>query len=123
MKPQTLFSGPSISSVLPLFSNGPEETIKDTFNPLSCFFNSFQDAIHWRNSLDDNQIEYLNKIDKYIANLVPGEQTEISKIVKPENMELFFNCLSYVILGADIFDSISFNSTFLIFKLNNPTLK
>lgn len=126
MNPHSLYSGPSITSVLPLLiSVVPEiaEAEKETFNPLTVMFQSYSQSLIWYNNLQTQERAYFDKIDKYIANLVPGEHIEVSKIAKPENIVFFYKCLSYVILGADLFGDISFNSNFTVFKLNHPAKK
>jgi hypothetical protein len=123
MNEAALYSGPQIVSVLSLLKTDNIEPAEvEMLNPLDYAFNSYENAIIWYSLLDSVSRNYLSKIDRYIATLEPGIHIEISKIVKPENYELFYKCLFYIILGANLFCDISFNSTYTVFKLNNPTI-
>lgn len=120
MKTPSLYSGAHIGSILNIEPEPPELFSDQPIDPLCIMFHSCIDALAWNKQLNNEQLVYLHKIDHHIANLSPGLIFDISKNVKPENLTFFYKCLSYVILGANLFDIISFNENFTTFKRNPP---
>ena len=122
MQPTARFQGSAITSVLSLFANDIPEpaTIQPpVFDPLTVMFTSFAQAVTWRDTLTESQQTYLAAIDKFVGNLQPGVTIEVSSIVKPENMVQFYRCLSYIIMGCNLYGALSFNTGFTKLKLNS----
>jgi len=121
----TLQPNPPIA-MLSLFADtefAPPPPKPAVFNPLSVMFNSIAEAMAWRDSLTDTQLTYLAAIDKFIANLEPGVTITIENIVKPENTVQFYRCLSYIIIGCNLYGALSFNTDFSKLKLNSMNHK
>ena len=111
------FTGPAIGSVLSIVAKSKPEEPK--FNARDYMFTSFSDAIAWRESITEDQAAYFAKIDRFIITMIPGNVVEISKKVPdPADLPHFYRCLSYVMLGCNLFGDISFNDDFTKIKLN-----
>jgi len=111
------FTGPAITSVLALSVVKPDPA--QLADPRSVMFTNLTDAIAWRETLTGDQLEYFNKIDRFIITMEPGRIVDLKKKVKPEDWEHFFHCLSFLILACDLFGDISFNDDFTLMKLNH----
>ncbi|MFZ4548246.1 MAG: hypothetical protein ACOYN4_12455, partial [Bacteroidales bacterium] len=95
--------GKKITSILAIFEEiSAPPVMNDTpvDLPSKFFFLTFADALSWRNSLSETQVNYLKSIDKFICTVPRDEIISVSKIVKPENTEMFYTSLSYIIIGA-----------------------
>jgi len=122
MQATARFQGSAITSMLSLFADAatePTPAQPTAFDPLTVMFTSVAAAMAWRDSLTNTQLTYLAAIDKFIANLEPGVTITIANIVKPENTVQFYRCLSYIIIGCNLFGALSFNTDFSKLKLNN----
>jgi hypothetical protein len=113
--------GEKITSILTIFqepSDAPALDASSVDLPSKYFLLTFDDAIAWRNSLSETQANYLKSIDKFLCTVPRGKIISVSNLVKPENMEMFYTSLSYIIMGAGNSLDISFNSNFSQFKVN-----
>ena len=119
MTTATKFAGPAIQSVLSLVSQ-PAPAPELDFDPRTVMFTSFAEAIAWRQTLTDEQADYFSKIDRFVIALEPGRIVDITKKVPaPDERPHFYRCLSYIMLGCNLFGDISFNENFTQLKLNN----
>jgi len=126
MQATARFQGSAITSMLSLFADAatePTPAQPTAFDPLTVMFTSVAAAMAWRDSLTNTQLTYLAAIDKFIANLEPGVTITIANIVKPENTVQFYRCLSYIIIGCNLYGALSFNTDFSKLKLNSMNHK
>lgn len=120
------YSGQAIASV---FSDevqpvpAPAPAPAADFDPRSVMFTDFNSALAWRNALTDDQLTYFRKIDRFVISMTPGEIYDLNKKVLPADREHFYRCLSYIILGCNLFADISFSNDFKKIKLNERRFK
>jgi len=112
------FPGPPIESVLQLVFKS--ETTPDLgFDPEKLMFHTFDEALIWRNSLPQEDINYLASVDKFVTNLIPGETVDLSTKIKSENKVKFYRCLFYVLMACTMLNVVSFSIDFAQIRLND----
>ena len=84
-------------------------------------FTNIPDALEWRENLNAEESQYLAQVDKFAATLVPGVKVELKGIVKPSNMEKFYQAFSYVLLGTGW--DMSFNEDYSAIRRNGGGMK
>lgn len=80
-------------------------------------FPTHDDAIFWRENLTTDEEKYLRDVDKFVAKMQPDKIYNVDKLVKPQNLDNFYKCINYILIGTQL--DISFSSDYLNFKLND----
>lgn len=109
------------TSVLPFLTVvAPDPVLLPEIDPRQYMFTNYTDAVAWRNSLNEEQEAYLFKIDKFMSELQPDRIVDLlKKVPDPLQRPHFYRCLSYIILGCNMFGDIAFNDDFTTMRLNN----
>lgn len=112
------FAGPPIASVLQLVFKSDD--VPDLgFDPEKLQFRSFDEMLAWHSSLGEEQLKYLSSVDKFVANLVPGETVNLSSKVKPENTVQFYRSLFYVLQASKLINAVSFSEDLKQIRMNH----
>lgn len=112
------FPGPPITSVLQLVFKSDD--VPDLgFDPEKLMFHTFDEALVWRKSLKQEDVNYLASVDKFVINLIPGDTVDLAAKIKPENKVKFYRCLFYILMACDMLNVVSFSADFAQIKLND----
>ncbi len=57
-------------------------------------------AEQYRENLDSEGEEYLQKVDKFTAGITHGEPVNLNLFVKPSNVDRFWLAFSYILLAC-----------------------
>lgn len=79
-------------------------------------FRSFQEALSWRDKLDEKELKYLKDVDAFIAKFQPGSSVDLTKIVLKSNVKRFLMHISYVLMGSGLIGDFGFSEDFLTMK-------
>ena len=58
------------------------------------------DLLTWRHNLTDDQVKYLAKVDRLIAQSERGKVIDMSNMIK--NEQLFVECIQYIKAGTGL---------------------